>query len=133
MKHISAMLALYDNDGYARIVPCLSVGAARELVLWFLKDPLSRVNHAVGFRNVRGFRGIVGKTRTSHRIGRGDYSSVKYGVAYVESLVHNARGTLMEEGYAVDDDAPVYTICAYGFGIKERAISALERDYNKTH
>ena len=51
----------------------------------------------------------------------------------MESLVHNARGTLMEEGYAVDDDAPVYTICAYGFGIKERAISALERDYNKTH
>jgi hypothetical protein len=131
MNQISAMLALYDNDGYARVVPCLTVNAARELSLWLLKDPLRRVSHAVGFRNVRGIRGIVGETRTAPRIGNGDYSSVKYGCTYVERIVHNARCALVEEGYTVDDDAPVYIICAYGFGIKELSLSALEWDYEK--
>ena len=125
MAKISAFIAVYDNLGYARAVPSSTKAGAREYVRWLLKECRGRVKRAVGSRCGLGTLGIIGAHRMSKRIGRGDYCSEKYGVAFIENLLYAAREDLASEGRTVDGDAPVYIVREGERSAKEYSVREL--------
>ena len=123
--NIKAIVAVYDNFGYARAVPSSTKAGAREYVRWLIKDCRGRVKRAVGSRCGLGTLGIIGAHRMSKRIGRGDYCSEKYGVAFIENLLYAAREDLASEGRTVDGDAPVYIVREGERSAKEYSVREL--------